>query len=128
MKSIFAMALLVDDYDQAIEWYCDALGMTLLQDDASPDGHRFVKVATDKDAPFSLVLTKADAAQKPFVGKQAGEGVVLFLETDDFWKDYEQMKLKSVVFLEQPREEVYGTVAVFEDLYGNRWDLIQPSM
>ena len=125
MKSIFAMALLVTDYDEAIDWYCTCLGFVLVQDEASPDGHRFVCVAAEEQAPFSLVLTKASAAQKASIGKQGGDGVVLFLQTDDFWRDHDFMSQRGVRFLESPREEAYGTVAVFEDLYGNRWDLIE---
>lgn len=129
MKTISAMSLHVKDYDDAIDWYCDKLGFIVLCDEQVTDSFRFVRISPDKDSPFSLVLAKSPDidinSENSVVGHQA-EGVLLFLNTDDFWQDYQNMLNKGVIFTEQPREEVYATVVVFCDLYGNQWDLLQP--
>ena len=118
------VALLVADYDQAIAWYCDKLGFTLLQD--QPQGHkRWVVVAPPGGGCALLLARAANPRQLAGVGDQCGGRVFLFLESEDFWRDYHAMQAKGVRFCETPRQEAYGTVAVFEDLYGNRWDLLQ---
>lgn len=120
-----ALALLVHDYDEAIDYYCHCLGFQLLEDSDCGQGKRWVQVAP----PYSgcaLVLAKAEGErQQQAVGNQSGGRVFLFLETDNFARDYAAMRAAGVKFTEQPRHEDYGSVAVFEDLYGNRWDLLQ---
>ncbi|WP_374498209.1 VOC family protein [Vogesella indigofera] len=119
------VALLVRDYDTAIAWYVDKLGFELLED--QPQGHkRWVVVSPRGAGRCALVLAQPSTAeQATFIGHQAGGRVWLFLESDDFWRDYHAMQARGVHFCESPREEAYGTVVVFEDLYGNRWDLLQ---
>lgn len=125
-KSIMHISLVVRDYDEAIAFYTEKLGFRLIEDRDKGDNLRWVTVApAGSDAP-SLVLGKATTPEQvSFIGNQTGGRVFLFLQTDDFWQDYQNMKEKGVVFLEAPREEPYGTVAIFEDLYGNKWDLIE---
>lgn len=119
------IAIVVDDYDRAISYYTEQLGFTLIED-TPQDGKRWVVVAPTPDSECHLLLARAStAAQETFIGDQCGGRVFLFLHTDDFWRDYHAMKNKGVHFSEEPREEEYGTVVVFEDLYGNRWDLYQ---
>ena len=120
------ISLLVRDYDEAIAWYCDILGFTLLEDTRMPDGKRWVVAAPPGSTETHLLLAKA-ATQEQMnrVGDQSGGRVFLFLHTDDFWRDFHAMREKGVHFCEEPRRETYGTVTVFEDLYGNRWDLLQ---
>ena len=130
-KVISNISLLVNDYDEAIDFYVNKLGFTLLCDVPVTDEQRWVRISAVKNAPdnTALVLCKASVEQTNLVGKQAGDGVFLFLQTDDFWTDYHKMLVTEVEFLEsQPREEVYATVIVFCDLYGNKWDLIQPKI
>ena len=142
MKQRLALtALVVKDYDEAIDFYVDVLGFskkhdTLLSnpadpaDPASPDADkRWVVVAPPGSEESGLLLAKADGEQQiARIGDQTGGRVFLFLHTDDFWRDYEAYKAKGVEFVGgEPREESYGTVAVFRDLYGNQWDLIQPA-
>lgn len=119
------VAVVVRDYDEAIAYYTQVLGFELLQD--LEQGHkRWVLVKPRGAASCSILLARAsDDAQAAFVGNQTGGRVFLFLHTDDFWADYAAMKAAGVRFVEVPRDEVYGTVVVFEDLYGNRWDLLQ---
>lgn len=125
-QSIGAISLVVKDYDEAIDFYVNKCQFELLEDTAMPEGKRWVRVAPQNSEGAALLLAKADGdAQLKSVGQQAGGRVWLFLETNDFYRDYEHMKNAGVHFHEKPREEVYGTVAVFEDLYGNKWDLIQ---
>ena len=127
MSKVTGFSLLVKDYDLALEWFCHSLNFEVLQDVPTSDTTRFVQIAPKDHAGFCLVLMLAESElQKQTVGRQAGEGVVLFLETDHFWDDYNGMKLRGVTFLEEPREEPYATVVIFEDLYGNKWDLLQP--
>lgn len=127
MTRLTGFSLLVKDYDLALEWFCHSLNFEVLQDVPNGETTRFVQIAPQDNHDFCLVLMLAQTErQKQLVGRQAGEGVVLFLETDSFWDDYEGMKLRGVKFVESPREEPYATVVIFEDLYGNKWDLLQP--
>ncbi len=120
------VSLLAHDYDEAIAWYCETLGFTLLEDKHFADDKRWVVVAPPGSAETHLLLAKAaNAEQMKRVGDQTGGRVFLFLNTDDFWRDFHAMREKGVQFCEKPRHETYGTVAVFQDLYGNRWDLLQ---
>ena len=127
-QHIANLALLVRDYDEAIAWYTQTLGFRLIADTALAPGKRWVVVAPPGPAGAQLLLARAeDAAQQARIGDQAGGRVFLFLHTDDFARDYAAMRANGVTFLEPPRHEAYGSVAVFEDLYGNRWDLLQPA-
>jgi catechol 2,3-dioxygenase-like lactoylglutathione lyase family enzyme len=125
-QSIAHVALLVRDYDEAIAYFTERLGFILTEDTPQGEGKRWVRVAPPSAKGTSLLLARAaDPEQAALIGGQGGGRVFLFLETDDFWRDYGAMRSRGVSFLETPRGEPYGTVAVFEDLYGNRWDLIQ---
>ncbi len=127
MPRIASVTLVVGDYDAAIAFYVDAIGFTLVEDTDLGGGRRWVLVAPPGDSGASLLLAEAStAAEEARVGDQTGGRVMLFLETDDFARDHTRMRAAGVTFLEEPRHEPYGTVAVFEDLYGNRWDLIEP--
>lgn len=120
------VAYLVRDYDEAILWFTEKLGFRLEEDAAQSPGKRWVVVAPPGGAT-ALLLAKADGpAQEAAVGAQGGGRVFLFLHTDDFARDRAAMTAKGVRFLDAPRSEPYGTVAVFEDLYGMKWDLIEP--
>ena len=120
------MALLVDDYDRAIAYYTDVLGFRLVEDTPQGPGKRFVRVAPPGGGETSLLLAKAkNPEQVARIGDQTGGRVFLFLDTDDCLRDYAAYKAKGVDFTESPREESYGTVVVFRDLYGNLWDLVQ---
>lgn len=126
-QHIGALTLLVADYDQAIRFFTEGLGFSLLEDTRLDEpGKRWVRVAP-KGAPGSALLLAqaANAQQQAAIGRQGGGRVFLFLETDDFWRDYQRMLAYGVHFCEQPRSEPYGTVVVFEDISGNRWDLLQ---
>ena len=128
MAHIGLVALLVSDYDAAIDFYVSALGFRLVEDTRLDEDKRWVVVAPPGARETGLLLAKAATArQRDRVGDQAGGRVGLFLRTDDFGRDYNRMRAAGVRFAEPPRDEPYGTVAVFEDLYGNRWDLIEPS-
>ena len=123
------VALLVHDYDEAIAFYTEKLSFQLLADTPLSPGKRWVLVAPSGagSAGPALLLAKADGPeQQSRVGNQTGGRVFLFLTTDDFWRDYHQFTARGVVFQEVPRDEPYATVAVFADLYGNLWDLLQP--
>jgi len=119
-------ALLVRDYDEAIDFYVRKVGFDLAEDTDMGDGKRWV-VVRPPGSEAALLLAQATGDQARAVGDQAAGRVFLFLETDDFARDQGRMVAGGVRFLEAPRHEPYGTVAVFEDLYGNRWDLIQPA-
>jgi catechol 2,3-dioxygenase-like lactoylglutathione lyase family enzyme len=119
-------ALLVRDYDEAIDFYVGKVGFELVEDAPQGGGKRWV-VVRPPGSDAGLVLAKASGEQARAVGAQAGGRVFLFLETDDFGRDQARMAAAGVRFLEAPRREPYGVVAVWEDLYGNRWDLIQPA-
>ncbi|CFR20832.1 VOC family protein [Yersinia kristensenii] len=119
------IAIVVDDYDKAIEYYTEKLGFFLIEDEPQP-GKRWVSVSPSEDSECRLLLARAsNDHQATFIGNQCGGRVFLFLETENFWRDYELMKSNGVTFCEEPRKEAYGMVVVFEDIYGNRWDLYQ---
>ncbi len=126
-QSIGLTALVVRDYDEAIEFYTGTLGFSLVEDTYIPEqDKRWVVVAPPGSIESRLLLARAaNEAQSSRIGDQAGGRVFLFLNTDDFWRDYHAYKAKGVVFVREPREESYGVVAVFKDLYGNLWDLLQ---
>ncbi|MFI8071550.1 VOC family protein [Streptomyces sp. NPDC086033] len=129
MRRIALVALVVDDYDEAIRFYTEALGFRLVEDAPRPDGSRWVVVRPGgPEGGTDLLLARAkDEAQQTRVGNQTGGRVGFFLHTDDFARDHARMLGAGVTFLEEPRHEPYGSVAVFQDLYGNRWDLLQPA-
>ena len=129
MSRIALVTLVVDDYDEAIGFYTGAVGFRLVEDEPRPDGSRWVVVRPDdREAGTDLLLARARGeAQRDRVGDQTGGRVGFFLHTDDFARDHARMLAAGVSFLEEPRHEPYGTVAVFQDLYGNRWDLLQPA-
>ena len=120
------VTLVVRDYDEAIRFFVDALGFTLREDTPVGAGKRWVVVEPPGGGTALLLARAASDAQAARVGDQTGGRVALFLETGDFAADHERLRAAGVRFAEAPREEAYGTVAVFEDLYGNRWDLIEP--
>jgi len=121
-----SIALLVRDYDEAIAYYTHSLGFSLLEDTALGGGKRWVRVAPPGARETSLLLAKAvGERQVAQVGDQMGGRVGFFLHTDDFRRDHAAMSARGVKFVESPRQEAYGSVAVFEDLYGNRWDLLE---
>ena len=129
-QHIGALTLLVADYDQAIRFFTEGLGFVLLEDtrldEPGKSGKRWVRVAPKGASGSALLLAQAaNAQQQAAIGQQGGGRVFLFLETDDFWGDYQRMQAYGVHFCEQPRDEPYGTVVVFEDISGNRWDLLQ---
>lgn len=125
-QSLFLVTLVVDDYDRARRFYCDALGFDCLRDDDLGEGKRWLVVRPPGGAGASLLLAQADGeAQRAAIGSQTGGRVGFFLETDDFDRDHARMVAAGIIFREAPRIEVYGKVAVFTDLYGNDWDLIQ---
>ncbi len=127
VREIASLTVLVADYDAAIDFYTRALGFDLVEDSDLGEGKRWVRVAPPGSAGVTLLLAKAaNRKQRSRIGDQTGGRVFLFLNTDDFWGDYERMQKQGVQFLEEPRHETYGWVVVFQDLYGNRWDLIQP--
>ena len=124
-RRIAQMALLVRDYDEAIRFFERALGFTLLEDSPREDGKRWVRVGPTGEAGAALLLARAATPeQERAVGNQSGGRVFMFLETDDFARDYARMRAEGVRFTEEPRHEAYGTVVVFLDLYGNKWDLV----
>ena len=124
-RHIAHIALLVNDYDEAIQYYTEKLNFVLVEDTALSDTKRWVLVAPAAGEGCCLLLAKADGTrQQAQVGDQSGGRVFLFLHTDDFWRDYNRMTAGAVRFVREPVEQPYGTVAVFEDLYGNQWDLI----
>lgn len=126
-QSIIHIALVVRDYDEAIAFYTQKLHFTLVEDIYQPaQDKRWVVVAPPNSSGTTLLLARASKPeQEPFIGNQTGGRVSLFLNTDDFWRDYNEMVSKGIKFIRLPKEESYGLVAVFEDLYGNLWDLLQ---
>jgi catechol 2,3-dioxygenase-like lactoylglutathione lyase family enzyme len=129
-QSLAHIALVVRDYDEAIAFFTQKLNFTLRQDIDQPEQNkRWVLVAppgSEGGNGASILLARASTPQQEaFIGDQAGGRVFLFLQTDDFWRDYEQMKSRGIEFTRAPNEAAYGTVAVFKDLYGNLWDLIE---
>lgn len=127
MQSIVHIALVVRDYDEAISFYTEKLGFVLLKDTYQPEqDKRWVVVAPENSRGTAVLLARASKPeQEPFIGNQAGGRVFLFLATDDFRRDYEGLRARGIVFVREPKTEDYGTVAVFQDLYGNLWDLVQ---
>lgn len=126
-QSIVHIALVVRDYDEAIDFYVNTLGFELLDDTHQPEqDKRWVVVAPPGGCGTTILLARASKPeQEPFVGNQAGGRVFLFLNTDDFWRDFERLKAKGVRIVREPKQQDYGMVAVFADLYGNLWDLLQ---
>jgi catechol 2,3-dioxygenase-like lactoylglutathione lyase family enzyme len=126
-RRLAAVALVIRDYDEAIGYYCGVLGFELVEDSDLGGGKRWVLVAPSKQVGSGLLLAKASGPdQQSRIGNQTGGRVFLFLHTDDFAADHARYVEAGVRFIEEPRHEAYGRVAVFEDLYGNRWDLVQP--
>jgi catechol 2,3-dioxygenase-like lactoylglutathione lyase family enzyme len=127
-QSLAHITLLVREYEEALTFFTEALGFRVVEDSPLPAGKRWLVVTPPGSRSASLLLAEAvTPEQLQHVGHQSGDRVFLFLHTDDFWRDYRLMQASNVKFLESPRQESYGTVAVFEDLYGNKWDLLQPS-
>ncbi|MGD8455253.1 MAG: VOC family protein [Anaerolineales bacterium] len=126
-QSIVHVALVVRDYDDAITFFTKKLHFTLIEDTYQPEqDKRWVVVAPPDPRGTTLLLAKAsNVEQEHFIGNQTGGRVFLFLNTDDFWRDYNEMLSLGINFIREPKEEAYGTVAVFEDLYGNLWDLLE---
>ncbi|WP_378177425.1 VOC family protein [Aquimarina sp. SS2-1] len=125
-RNIGAITLVVKNYDEAIHYYVAKLNFKLIEDTKLSDKKRWVTIAPENNSETTILLAEAATPeQEKSIGNQTGGRVFLFLYTDNFWRDYSDMKSKGVSFLEEPREEIYGTVVVFEDLYGNKWDLIQ---
>ena len=126
-QSIAHIALVVKDYDEAIEFYTKKLHFSLIEDTYQPEqDKRWVIIAPPNSTGTTILLAQASKPeQEAFVGNQAGGRVFLFLSTDDFWRDYNEMIEKKIRFRRDPKKADYGTVAVFEDLYGNLWDLIE---
>jgi len=126
-QSIAHIALVVRDYDEAIAFYTQTLHFTVVEDTYQAEqDKRWVLIAPPNSQGTTLLLARAsDEKQEEFVGNQSGGRVFLFLGTDDFWRDYEEMNSRGVDFVRQPKEADYGTVAVFKDLYGNLWDLVE---
>ena len=125
-QKIGYVALLVRDYDEALAYFTRVLGFELVEDTPVDTQKRWILVAPHGAQGTCLLLARAASPEQASrIGNQTGGRVFLFLHTDDFWRDYHAMKGRGVNFQEAPREESYGTVAVFEDIYGNRWDLLQ---
>ena len=126
-QSIVHIALVVEDYDEAIRFYTEKLHFTLVEDTYQAEqDKRWVVVSPPGPGGTNLLLARAsNAEQRAFVGNQAGGRVFLFLSTDDFWRDYHKMVAKGIEFVREPKVADYGTVAVFRDLYGNLWDLLE---
>lgn len=126
-QTIIHVALVVRDYDEAIDFYCNKLHFTLVEDSYQLEqDKRWVVVSPPGSNGASLLLARASTPrQEAFIGNQTGGRVFLFLSTDDFWRDYNAMLAAGIDFVREPKSASYGTVAVFEDLYGNLWDLIQ---
>lgn len=129
-QSIVHVALVVRDYDEAIDFYTKKLNFDLIEDTRQEkQDKRWVLVAPPGSTGTTLLLAKASKPEQGFfIGNQTGGRVFLFLNTNDFWRDYKGMRAKGVKFVREPKEEEYGLVAVFEDLYGNLWDLLQQNV
>jgi catechol 2,3-dioxygenase-like lactoylglutathione lyase family enzyme len=127
-QSLVMVSLVVRDYDEAIQFFVGTLGFVLIEDSPVPEqGKRWVVVAPPGAGQSRLLLARASTPeQQSRIGNQTGGRVFLFLHTDNFWRDYEAYKARGVVFVRDPKQEPYGIVAVFKDLYGNLWDLVQP--
>ncbi|HLJ72744.1 MAG TPA: VOC family protein [Roseiarcus sp.] len=125
-QTIGALTFVVPDYDEAIAYFTETLGFGLVEDKPLAPGKRWVLVAPPGGGARLLLAKAADDRQAARIGDQTGGRVFLFLHTDDFWRDHRRLLAKGVRFVEAPRDESYGWVAVFEDRWGNRWDLLQP--
>lgn len=127
-QSIIHVALVVRDYDEAIDFFCNKLHFTLVEDTYQPEqDKRWVTVAPPGSSGTTLLLAQANSpVQETAIGNQSGGRVFLFLHTDDFWRDYNAMRAAGIKFVREPKTADYGRVAVFEDLYGNPWDLVGP--
>jgi catechol 2,3-dioxygenase-like lactoylglutathione lyase family enzyme len=126
-QSVGCVTFLVREYDEAVSFFAGKLRFRVVEDTAMGEGRRWVVLSPRGSGESRLLLAKAKNPEElAAVGRQAGGRVFLFLHTDDFARDYEEMKKRGVKFAEEPRNEPYGTVAVFEDLYGNKWDLLMP--
>jgi len=126
VQQIGSVTIVVENYDDAIEFYTQKLQFTLAEDTDLGGGKRWVQVSPPNSNGTNLLLAQASSdEQRGVIGNQTGGRVFLFLQTNDFWRDYEVLKSNGVVFNEEPRVEEYGTVVVFQDLYGNKWDLLQ---
>jgi catechol 2,3-dioxygenase-like lactoylglutathione lyase family enzyme len=125
MQSIACVSIVVRDYDEAIAFFTTALAFEVVEDSAREGAKRWVVVAPPGGGTALLLARAATPEQERQIGNQTGGRVFLFLHTDDLWRDYRAMQSRGVKFIEEPREEAYGAVVVFEDLYGNKWDLIQ---
>lgn len=126
-QSLIHLALVVEDYDDALEFYTEKLHFEIIEDTYQPEqDKRWVVISPSGSQGATLLLAKASKEEQyPFIGNQAGGRVFLFLGTDDFWRDYNEMVQKGIEFVREPKTQDYGTVAVFKDLYGNLWDLIE---
>lgn len=126
-QSIVHIALVVRDYDEALDFYINKLNFVLIEDTYQPEqDKRWVVIAPPGSSGTTLLIAKASKPEQlDFIGNQAGGRVFLFLNTDDFWRDYRSMVSKGIKFVREPKEADYGMVAVFQDLYGNLWDLLQ---
>jgi len=127
IQSVVHIALVVKDYDEAIEFYTKKLHFTLIEDTYQPEqDKRWVVVSPPSSSGTTILLARASKPEQlSFIGNQAGGRVFLFIGTDDFWRDYNEMITKGIEFVREPKEQSYGLVAVFKDLYGNLWDLVQ---
>ena len=126
-NALVAVTVVVREYDEAIEYFTNSLGFRLVEDSPLPGGKRWGMVAPEGSPSLRILLARAATpAQENAVGNQTGGRVSFFLHTSEFQRTYQQMRERGVTFLEEPRTEPYGTVAVFADVYGNRWDLIEP--
>ena len=126
MQKLVHIALVVNDYDKAIVFFVNKLGFKLIEDTVQSETKRWVIVSPNVENSCQILLAKAVGDEQiSRIGNQTGGRVFLFLQTDDFWRDYNQYKINGVKFVRNPTEEIYGTVTVFEDLYDNLWDLIQ---
>ena len=127
-QSLLHVALVVRDYDEAIAFYTQTLGFRLVEDTYQPEqAKRWVLVAPPGSSGANILLARASTPdQARFIGNQTGGRVFLFLQTDDFWRDYHRLVAAGVTFVRNPKVADYGTVAVFQDLYGNLWDLVEP--
>jgi catechol 2,3-dioxygenase-like lactoylglutathione lyase family enzyme len=127
-QSLALVSLVVRDYDEAIDFFVNTLGFDLVENSFIPEqAKRWVVVSPPGASESRLLLARASTTeQQSRIGAQTGGRVFLFLHTDNFWRDYESYRARGVVFVREPREEPYGTVAVFKDIYGNLWDLVQP--
>jgi len=126
-QSLLHVALVVRDYDEAIAFFCGKLHFALIEDTFQPEQNkRWVTVAPPGSSGTTVLLARASTSeQEASIGRQTGGRVFLFLRTDDFWRDYEDMRAAGITFVREPKKAPYGTVAVFQDLYGNLWDLIE---